>query len=180
MMRQDERRARTRRLLLDAARRGFAERGYEGASLDAIAAAASLSKGAVYAHFPTKQDLYLAVVEEILADARSRVSAVAAALEAGERPDTAAGQYFGPDQGELHAALMLDAWNTAGREPTVRAMLDEFLRWRTGTLAAAAATTAPPGEALRIADLTGRLIDANLMRVRHEAAGERTGEAAAT
>ena len=60
-MRQTERRARTRAALLRAALAAFAERGYEGASIDTIAATAGLSKGAVYANFPNKLDLYLAV-----------------------------------------------------------------------------------------------------------------------
>lgn len=167
MMRQDERRARTRRRLLDAARRAFAVRGYDSASLDSIAAEASLSKGAVYAHFPTKQDLYLAVVEEVLADARSRVESVSAQLESGRTPEAAYRAYFEDGGGTLHAALMLDAWNTSVREPAVRTALEEFLRWRTAALASAAVAAVPPEEAIRLADLVGRLIDGELMRVRH-------------
>lgn len=167
MMRQDERRARTRRRLLDAARRAFAVRGYDGASLDSIAAEANLSKGAVYAHFPTKQDLYLAVFEEVLADARARVEAVSAQLESRRTPEAAYRTYFDYGEGSLHAALMLDAWNTSVREPAVRTALEEFLRWRTAALASAAIAVVPPGAAIQLADLVGRLIDGELMRVRH-------------
>lgn len=53
-----------RRAVLDAARRVFEERGYHGASLDLIADAANFSKGAVYSRFDSKDDLFLAVLED--------------------------------------------------------------------------------------------------------------------
>jgi AcrR family transcriptional regulator len=39
----------------------FAQRGYHAASVEEIAAQAGFSKGAVYANFPTKERLFLAV-----------------------------------------------------------------------------------------------------------------------
>lgn len=54
----------TRSRILLAARRVFAREGYAGATLDAIAAQASLTKGAVYWHFTNKNDLFLALMEE--------------------------------------------------------------------------------------------------------------------
>ena len=45
-MTRDEKRARTRESLIDAAGREFAERGFHGASLDHIAEVAGFSKGA--------------------------------------------------------------------------------------------------------------------------------------
>lgn len=53
-----------RRAVLDAARRVFEERGYHGASLDLIADAADFSKGAVYSRFESKDELFLAVLED--------------------------------------------------------------------------------------------------------------------
>ena len=46
--------------VVDAARRVFAERGYHGASVDAVAAAAGLTKGAVYSRFASKEALFVA------------------------------------------------------------------------------------------------------------------------
>ena len=61
--RADERRRdrvdRTRADLLAAAAQVFADRGYEGASVGDIAAAAGYTKGALYAHFGSKNDLFL-------------------------------------------------------------------------------------------------------------------------
>src|SRR5437588_2136983 len=61
---RDERKARTRARLLDAAARVFAAKGYRGAAVDDVAEAAGLTKGAVYAHFRTKEALYLALTIE--------------------------------------------------------------------------------------------------------------------
>jgi AcrR family transcriptional regulator len=52
---------RTRSLLLDAAEDVFAEKGFTAATLDDIASAAGYTKGAIYKHFSTKEDLFLAV-----------------------------------------------------------------------------------------------------------------------
>ena len=55
---------RTRRRLLVAAQRVFFERGFHGASLEAVAEEAGLTKGAVYSRFEDKADLFLAYREE--------------------------------------------------------------------------------------------------------------------
>lgn len=58
------RRELTRTHLLDAAAEAFLERGFTGASLDEIARMAGFSKGAVYSNFKSKEDLFLALVEQ--------------------------------------------------------------------------------------------------------------------
>ena len=62
-----ERRAATRRRLLDAASAVVAERGFHAASGDAIADEAGYSVGAIYSNFGGKDDLFLAVFDEHLA-----------------------------------------------------------------------------------------------------------------
>ncbi|MFA1549088.1 TetR/AcrR family transcriptional regulator [Actinomadura chokoriensis] len=62
------RREQTRTALLTAAEHLWAERGIHGASLDDIAAAAGLTKGAVYSNFAGKADLLLALMERITSD----------------------------------------------------------------------------------------------------------------
>jgi AcrR family transcriptional regulator len=49
--------------LLSAAEEVFVREGYEAAQLDEIAALADRSKGAVYTHFKSKEDLFLALFE---------------------------------------------------------------------------------------------------------------------
>jgi AcrR family transcriptional regulator len=53
----ERRRQLTRDALLDAASKVFAERGFQGASLDEIAATAGYTRGAIYKHFADKEDL---------------------------------------------------------------------------------------------------------------------------
>lgn len=50
--------------ILAAAREVFAEKGLVGATMDEIAEKAELSKGAIYLYFPSKEELYLSVMNE--------------------------------------------------------------------------------------------------------------------
>src|SRR6476620_2072446 len=61
------RRAETRARLLHSAARVYARRGFNGATLDEVAADAGFTKGAVYDHFGSKENLLLALMEEHLA-----------------------------------------------------------------------------------------------------------------
>lgn len=56
---------RTRRTILDAARGLFLERGYVPTSMDEVAAGAGVSKQTVYAHFHTKEALFLELVDSM-------------------------------------------------------------------------------------------------------------------
>jgi AcrR family transcriptional regulator len=56
----------TRLNLLEAAVRRFSINGYDSTSVDEICAEAGVSKGAFYHHFPSKQALFLAMLEEWL------------------------------------------------------------------------------------------------------------------
>jgi AcrR family transcriptional regulator len=62
----------TRRAVLDAARVAFGAKGYAQASVDEIAAAAGVTKGAVYHHFANKEALFRAVHTEVEVDALRR------------------------------------------------------------------------------------------------------------
>lgn len=64
--RRDAVRRETRRAILGAAGRLFAERGFVGASFDAIAAAAGVSRATVFAHFSSKAELLKAAYDVIL------------------------------------------------------------------------------------------------------------------
>lgn len=65
--RRQERSVATRRTLVAAARRIFARDGFELARLEDIAAAAGKTRGAFYAHFQDKEDVFFAIFEEDLA-----------------------------------------------------------------------------------------------------------------
>src|SRR5579863_2144102 len=73
----------TRRAVLDAARAAFGSKGYAQTSVDEIAAAARVTKGAVYHHFTSKVALFRAVYSEVEAEAQART---AAAVDPGTSP----------------------------------------------------------------------------------------------
>jgi AcrR family transcriptional regulator len=53
----------TRARIMDAAVRRFAVSGYDAASVDDICAEAGVSKGAFYHHYPTKQAVFIALMQ---------------------------------------------------------------------------------------------------------------------
>ena len=68
----------TRRKLLDAGLRVFARDGFEAARIEDIAAASGHTRGAFYANFETKEDLFVVLLEE---QAVKRVGELSAVLE---------------------------------------------------------------------------------------------------
>jgi AcrR family transcriptional regulator len=68
----------TRERILDAALEVFARKGYHRAIVDDIVRASGTSKGAVYRHFPNKEAVFLALVDDFAARlARSVGAAIA-------------------------------------------------------------------------------------------------------
>jgi len=119
-------RAAVRRRLLDAALEVFAERGYASANLDQVAAAAGLTKGAIYSNFASKDELFFAMMHD---QALNRVEAVRAALEADPRAPR--GEQSLHDIGRLLTVafteqrewqlVFLDFWRRAIQDDAVRA-----------------------------------------------------------
>jgi AcrR family transcriptional regulator len=111
-----ERRDLTREQLLDAAERVFARLGFHGASVDAVAAEAGFTKGAVYSNFPGKDALFLALVD------RRRAALEAQLAEAG----TDAVDVLAAEDGSRQAAddpwgiLTIEFFLYAAREPSAR------------------------------------------------------------
>src|SRR5215203_1408635 len=68
--------AATRRKILEAARRLFAEQGYDATTTRDVAAAAGIASGTLFNYFATKEAIVACLaaeaMEEALADARSR------------------------------------------------------------------------------------------------------------
>jgi AcrR family transcriptional regulator len=69
----------TRTLLLQAAETIFVRDGYEGAELGEIAALAGRTKGAIYAQFKSKEDVFLALIEDRTNCYRARMQKILAA-----------------------------------------------------------------------------------------------------
>lgn len=119
---RDERRAQ----LLVAALEIFTASGYHAASMDEIAERASVSKPVLYQHFPSKLDLYLAVldlhidslvfaIQKAIASTRDNRNRVKATIEA----------YFGFIEGEGEAFRLLFE-SDMSVEPQVRKRLERM------------------------------------------------------
>jgi AcrR family transcriptional regulator len=89
-----EKKAITRRRLLDAAADVFAARGYEVASLDEVAERAGLTKGAVYSNFANKEELFLAVLDDRVQDEMLGIADRVAAADPAEAQTNEAAQLF--------------------------------------------------------------------------------------
>ncbi|HQY34483.1 TetR/AcrR family transcriptional regulator [Actinotalea sp.] len=72
-----------REQLLDVSRQLFAEKGFEGTSVEEIAARAQVSKPVVYEHFGGKEGMYAVVVDR---EIQALTGALIGALEAGGHP----------------------------------------------------------------------------------------------
>jgi AcrR family transcriptional regulator len=68
MAKQAERRAATTEAILKAGRRLFGEQGFAATTIDDIAEAARVAKGAVYHHFATKEAVFEAVFDQVSHD----------------------------------------------------------------------------------------------------------------
>jgi AcrR family transcriptional regulator len=76
-MKRAEKVEETRRKLIQAARKAFAEKGYTAASMDDITASVGLTRGALYHTFGDKKGLLMAVVDQIDTEMASRAHALA-------------------------------------------------------------------------------------------------------
>ncbi|MQA63552.1 MAG: TetR family transcriptional regulator [Actinophytocola sp.] len=130
-------RSEVRERILDAARKTFAADGFAGATIDAIAAAAGFTKGAVYSNFGSKDELFLALLDqqiqrraELLANVSSAPSADAGTMA------TAVGDALMQavrDNLDYHV-LFLEYLLRATRDPAVR---KKFVDHRRAVLAQA-------------------------------------------
>jgi AcrR family transcriptional regulator len=93
-----EHKERTRRRIVQSARRLFNRRGFNGVSIDEIMAEAGLTRGGFYNHFNTKEELYAEVVQEVLA-CRETGEANAAA---GTRPRVTGGEFVSAYLSQAH------------------------------------------------------------------------------
>jgi AcrR family transcriptional regulator len=122
---REEQKARTRSLLMEAAARVFARKGYHAATVDDVAQEAGFTKGAFYSNFASKDDVFIALVEDrslnwTLAVARAYAGSepLLERLEKGGR--------FLTQMLEREADWMLlsnEMWSQSVRTPQLRARL---------------------------------------------------------
>jgi AcrR family transcriptional regulator len=82
--------------LIDVATETFGDVGFHSASMNAIAAAAGVTKPVLYQHFSSKEDLFTAVLRHVGAKLRTALeSSVAQAADGRERVELGFAAYFG-------------------------------------------------------------------------------------
>jgi AcrR family transcriptional regulator len=141
---RDARKARTRAALLEAAARVYARSGFDGATLDEVAADAGFSKGAVYGHFGSKENLLLALMAEHLAkEIAEQVELFDRGQRTWDRP------LRGSERWMEHLAeepdpfrLFIELWSYAQRDERLREELAGGLRAMRATFAGFAEASA--------------------------------------
>src|SRR5919106_5975705 len=109
-----ENQAHTRTCLLEAATKVFTRRGLEQASVDEVAEEAGYTKGAFYANFKSKEELFLAMLDERFGE---RIEEVERAFASDESP---------PEQAR-HAAG--DFARVARADPETERLFMEFANY---------------------------------------------------
>ena len=84
----------TQKSLRDEARKLFAEKGYSGAYTEELVERAKVTKGALYHHFASKRELYLAVVEDMERELTERIEAAGAGKKPWDRLDAMCRAYL--------------------------------------------------------------------------------------
>ena len=140
-----EKQQQTRKALLDAAAEIFGRRGLEGASIDEVAQAAGYTKGAFYANFKSKEELFLVMLDERFSEELERLDRVLAGThEPQEEAVAAAADFirFATDEQWQRLAFQFLAYaarneefrqELATRQKAMRErMARVFARWKAG------------------------------------------------
>jgi AcrR family transcriptional regulator len=138
-------RTEVRERILCAAADVFADQGFSGASIDAVAAAAGFTKGAVYSNFATKNELFFALMESRMNERVAAMREVVAAVRDPTERTFALGEVLtaAMKTNDRWQLLFAEFWLHAMRDPQVReqwvthrrqyheqlaALVDEILR----------------------------------------------------
>lgn len=125
---ENRRRAASREAILDTAATVFARDGFHGATLDAIAGEAGLTKGAIYSSFDGKHDLFAALQERRFGNLDEQAAAAREETTKGMTVGAAAAAHLPLDR--TWNLLFLEFVGYAVRHPTHRRSLIDRLRRR--------------------------------------------------
>ena len=116
----------TRALLLKAAETIFARDGYEGSELGEIAALAGRTKGAIYAQFKSKEDVFLALIEDRTQRSREKIEkALAESKTVAENIMMLRTFYLGRIEDRAFCILLLEYKLFAIRHPEAKERLQK-------------------------------------------------------
>ena len=162
-----EAKARTRELLLDAAARVFAQKGFAGASVDEIAVAAGYSIGAVYSNFGGKEQLFVELLKERANDRVTQAAEIAADAKPGEAQRAFSHLVVEvADKDADFAPLQAEFWLYAVRNPELMDAYAERMREPHALLADLIGRSVPdPGQADELSTIVMALFH-GLVRMR--------------
>lgn len=136
-----KRRSKKRDAIVDAARHLFCADGYPGTSMDAVAASAGVSKATLYAHFPSKVELfrevlssftatYIRISAEVLeAPVEDGLTALARGFLELVLSPQAIGHYRVMIGQGSQFPEMVETFKAAGPEPVIKSVAD-YLRYQ--------------------------------------------------
>jgi AcrR family transcriptional regulator len=116
-----------RKQLLGAAREVFVAQGYHSAAMDEIAERAGVSKPVLYQHFPGKLELYLALLDESVAELVGAVSAALASTTDNRQRVPATFSAFFEYVSGAGEAFRLVFESDLSNEPAVRERLERAI-----------------------------------------------------
>jgi AcrR family transcriptional regulator len=114
-----------------AARNRFEARGYKGTSIADIAGDVGVNAGSIHWYFPTKDDLFAAVVARVSQESRESVDA---ALAAGASSMDALAGFLA--SAERYRGMHIDAHDRVGLSDAVASVHEELHAWLDGLLLA--------------------------------------------
>ncbi len=129
-----QRSAATRAGLLEAAAQLFAEKGYEGTTLAAVAHRASVTTGAIYSNFHGKEDLLCEVLRERLLGDREFENGIASTPNVSPLRVALVTEPLYPNAARMYP-LLLEAFAAARRSPAVRGLLSDLMKEINGGMA---------------------------------------------
>jgi TetR/AcrR family transcriptional regulator, transcriptional repressor of aconitase len=128
-------RADRRQRLVDAAWRRFATGGYRDTTVDDVCEEAGVSKGTFYGYFATKQDLFVALLDEeteaLIAVARELAETESSGAERVRRFAQAMLR-VGDDPARVQ--LRADLWSAVQSDPKLREAFADAVEWRRSVL----------------------------------------------
>lgn len=117
-----------RERILEGAAQCFADKGYRQTSIDEIARNLGISKGAVYIYFKSKEELFVAIFAQYLAEDRASLDSCAAdtaplQIKLEKVLDSFLASLF--DAEPVRARLLPEFWTEAARLPALQKLRDE-------------------------------------------------------
>lgn len=119
----EERRAAQRARIVEAMREAIREKGISSVSMSEVIERSGLSSGAIYGYFPSKDDILLAVAEELTADRRSELERIMAAAPVPAPSQMLRILLTTLPEFTRDGQLVLQVWAEAARDPRVHEVL---------------------------------------------------------